>query len=44
VRASNTTPSLVLRFEADHASAMTDLQERFRRQLLGLRADLALPF
>lgn len=44
VRASNTTPSLVLRFEADHASAMADIQERFRRQLLGLQADLALPF
>jgi len=44
VRASNTTPSLVLRFEADHPAAMTDIQERFRQQLLGLQADLALPF
>ena len=44
VRASNTTPSLVLRFEADHAQAMTDIQERFRRILLGLEPDLALPF
>lgn len=44
VRASNTTPSLVLRFEADDPAAMHDLQHRFRRQLLGLQADLALPF
>jgi len=44
VRASNTTPSLVLRFEADHAEAMRDIQARFRRVLLGLQADLALPF
>ncbi len=44
VRASNTTPSLVLRFEADDPAAMTDLQHRFRQQLLGLQADLALPF
>jgi len=44
VRASNTTPSLVLRFEADHPEAMDDIQDRFRRILLGLQADLALPF
>ncbi|HAS50714.1 MAG TPA: phosphomannomutase/phosphoglucomutase, partial [Gammaproteobacteria bacterium] len=44
VRASNTTPSLVLRFEADDPAAMHDLQHRFRQQLLGLQADLALPF
>ncbi len=44
VRASNTTPSLVLRFEADHAEAMSDIQARFRRILLGLQADLVLPF
>ena len=44
VRASNTTPSLTLRFEADDPAAMTDIQDRFRRQLLASRADLALPF
>jgi phosphomannomutase/phosphoglucomutase len=44
VRASNTTPSLVLRFEADEAAAMIDIQDRFRRQLLALQPDLALPF
>lgn len=44
VRASNTTPSLVLRFEADDPAAMADIQDRFRRRLLALRPDLALPF
>lgn len=44
VRASNTTPSLVLRFEADQPAALADIQECFRRQLLRLQADLALPF
>ncbi len=44
VRASNTTPSLTLRFEADDPAAMTDIQDRFRRQLLALQQNLALPF
>lgn len=44
VRASNTTPSLVLRFEADDPAAMADIQNRFRTRLLALRPDLALPF
>lgn len=44
VRASNTTSSLVLRFEAEHPDAMTDIQNRFRHHLLGLQADLVLPF
>ncbi|HQC71461.1 MAG TPA: phosphomannomutase/phosphoglucomutase [Candidatus Competibacteraceae bacterium] len=44
VRASNTTPSLVLRFEADNAAALADIQARFRQPLHALRPDLALPF
>ncbi|HRD48428.1 MAG: phosphomannomutase/phosphoglucomutase [Candidatus Competibacter sp.] len=44
VRASNTTPSLTLRFEADHADGMGDIQARFRHQLLTLQPDLILPF
>jgi phosphomannomutase/phosphoglucomutase len=44
VRASNTTPSLVLRFEADDPAAMADIQDRFRRRLLALQSDLVLPF
>ena len=44
VRASNTTPVLVLRFEGDDGAAMTRVQTAFREQLLALRPDLALPF
>ncbi|MDG4551156.1 MAG: phosphomannomutase/phosphoglucomutase [Candidatus Contendobacter sp.] len=44
VRASNTTPSLVLRFEADDPAAMSEVQDRFRRQLLALQPGLRLPF
>ena len=44
VRASNTTPSLVLRFEADDPVALAEIQDRFRRPLLALQPDLALPF
>ena len=44
VRASNTTPSLTLRFEADDQTALSDIQDRFRRSLLALQADLILPF
>ena len=44
VRASNTTPVLVLRFEADDAAALARIQERFRRLLREVRPDLELPF
>lgn len=44
VRASNTTPSLVLRFEAVSAAALAALQTRFRQQLLRVQPDLILPF
>ncbi len=44
VRASNTTPSLTLRFEADDSAALTDIQNQFRRRLLAARPDLVLPF
>jgi phosphomannomutase/phosphoglucomutase len=44
VRASNTTPSLVLRFDADTPEALTRIQEAFRSQLLAVQPDLALPF
>ncbi len=44
VRASNTTPSLVLRFEADDSAAMSEIQEQFRRQLWALQPNVALPF
>lgn len=44
VRASNTTPSLVIRFEADSQSALEEIQARFRSAMLGVDPDLDLPF
>jgi phosphomannomutase/phosphoglucomutase len=44
VRASNTTPSLTLRFEADDPIALADVQSQFREHLLAVQPDLALPF
>lgn len=44
VRSSNTTPSLVLRFEANDPAAMREIQARFRQQLRVLQSDLVLPF
>jgi phosphomannomutase/phosphoglucomutase len=44
VRASNTTPSLVLRFEADDDAALRRIQEQFRSLLLDLEPSLKLPF
>jgi phosphomannomutase/phosphoglucomutase len=44
VRASNTQPCLVLRFEADDKAALAEIQERFRRHLQSVKPDLALPF
>ncbi|HVI25508.1 MAG TPA: phosphomannomutase/phosphoglucomutase [Xanthomonadaceae bacterium] len=44
VRASNTTPVLVLRFDADTPEALARIQAAFREQLLALKPDLALPF
>ena len=44
VRASNTTPCLIIRFEADDAAALTRVQEAFRRALLAIDPALVLPF
>jgi phosphomannomutase/phosphoglucomutase len=44
VRASNTTPVLVLRFDADSAQALRRIQDVFRAQLLALDPSLPLPF
>ncbi len=43
-RPSNTTPVVVLRFEADNAAALARIQADFRRVLKEARPDLALPF
>ncbi len=44
VRASNTTPVLVLRFEADDANVLKRIQQVFRKQLLAVDYKLKLPF
>ncbi len=44
VRASNTTPCLVLRFESDSRSGLERLQSAFREQLLKVDPSLELPF
>jgi len=44
VRCSNTTPCLVIRFDADDQETLDHIQEEFRRQLLAVDADLDLPF
>jgi phosphomannomutase / phosphoglucomutase len=44
VRASNTTPVLVLRFEADNSVALKRIQQVFRKQLLAVDSKLKLPF
>jgi phosphomannomutase/phosphoglucomutase len=43
-RASNTTPVVVLRFEADDEAALNRIQNDFRRVLLAAKPDAALPF
>jgi phosphomannomutase/phosphoglucomutase len=43
-RASNTTPVVVLRFEADNAAALARIQQTFKHALLGLKPDAVLPF
>lgn len=44
VRASNTSPYLILRFEADNLSALKRIQTLFGNALLGMDSHLKLPF
>ena len=44
VRASNTTPVLVLRFDADNPTALKRIQQAFRRRLLAVDFRLKMPF
>jgi len=44
VRASNTTPILVLRFEADTKEALQRIKDVFRQQMLAIDNELKLPF
>ena len=44
VRASNTSPNLVLRFEADNDEAFVKIKEIFRKQMTKADASIELPF
>ena len=43
-RGSNTTPTIVLRFEADDAAALERIKGEFRRVLVAAKPGIALPF
>jgi len=44
IRPSNTTPCLVVRFEADNKAALDRIQAAFRQLLLSIKPDLPVPF
>ena len=44
VRASNTTPILVLRFEGDTEESMQRIKDAFRQQMLAINPELRMPF
>ena len=44
VRASNTTPILVVRFEADTEQALQRIKDAFKQQMLAINDQLKLPF
>lgn len=44
MRPSNTTPVIVLRFEADNEAALKRIQEQFRRVILNAAPHVKLPF
>ncbi|MEO6021972.1 MAG: phosphomannomutase/phosphoglucomutase [Burkholderiales bacterium] len=43
-RSSNTTPVIVLRFEADNEAALKRIQADFRRVISAAKSDVALPY
>jgi phosphomannomutase/phosphoglucomutase len=43
-RASNTTPCVVIRFEASNQKALTRIQEQFRALIKSQAPDAVLPF
>jgi phosphomannomutase/phosphoglucomutase len=43
-RASNTTPNIVIRFEADNAAALERIKKDFRAALQPLKPDAPLPY
>ncbi|MBL78607.1 MAG: phosphomannomutase/phosphoglucomutase [Nitrosomonadaceae bacterium] len=43
-RSSNTTPAVILRFEADNKISLKRIQNNFRKAILQIKPDLDLPF
>ena len=43
-RASNTTPTVIFRFEANNVRALQRIQAEFRTRIQVLRSDLSLPY
>ncbi len=43
-RSSNTTPVIVMRFEADTQEALQRIQQDFKRQILKIKPDAVLPY
>jgi len=44
IRASNTTPSLVIRFEGETQEVLTRIQDQFRQLILEIKPQISLPF
>lgn len=44
IRASNTTPSLVVRFEGETEEVLMRIQDQFRQLILEIKPEIALPF
>jgi len=44
VRASNTTPILVVRFEAETEASLQRIKDVFKQQMRAINKDLTLPF
>jgi phosphomannomutase/phosphoglucomutase len=43
-RSSNTTPVVVMRFEAESSAALARIQQEFKREILAAKPDAELPF
>ena len=43
-RSSNTTPTVVMRFEAESSAALERIQAEFKRVIVAAMADAQLPF
>jgi phosphomannomutase / phosphoglucomutase len=43
-RSSNTTPVIVMRFEAETTEALARIQEAFKQAILAIKPDAVLPY